>query len=39
MPCYSMEAIKAGANRALVRPVQNHLLLTFVFDLLKDVRR
>ena len=35
----AMEAIKAGANRALARPVQNHLLLTFVFDLLKDVRR
>jgi len=31
----AMEAIKAGANRALARPVENHLLLVFVFDLLK----
>ena len=30
----AMEAIRAGANRALARPVQNHLLLVFVFDLL-----
>ena len=30
----AMEAIKAGANRALARPIQNHLLLVFVFDLL-----
>jgi two-component system, cell cycle response regulator DivK len=30
----AMEAIKSGANRALARPVQNHLLLVFVFDLL-----
>jgi two-component system chemotaxis response regulator CheY len=30
----AMEAIKAGANRALARPVENHLLLVFVFDLL-----
>ena len=32
----AMEAIKAGANRALARPVQNHLLLVFVFDLLNS---
>ncbi|MFY9572733.1 MAG: response regulator [Blastocatellia bacterium] len=31
----AMEAIRAGANRALARPVQNHLLLVFVFDLLR----
>jgi two-component system, chemotaxis family, chemotaxis protein CheY len=31
----AMEAIKAGANRALARPVENRLLLVFVFDLLK----
>jgi len=30
----AMVAIKAGANRALARPVENHLLLVFVFDLL-----
>lgn len=30
----AMEALKAGANRALARPVENHLLLAFVFDLL-----
>ena len=30
----AMEAIKAGANRALARPVENHLLLVFIFDLL-----
>ena len=30
----AMEAIRAGANRALARPVQNHLLLVFIFDLL-----
>jgi CheY-like chemotaxis protein len=30
----AMDAIKAGANRALARPIQNHLLLVFVFDLL-----
>jgi two-component system chemotaxis response regulator CheY len=35
----AMEAIKAGANRALARPIQNHLLLVFVFDLLKDLSR
>jgi len=32
---HAMEALKAGANRALARPVENHLLLAFVFDLLK----
>jgi len=32
----AMEAIRAGANRALARPVQNHLLLVFVFDLLNQ---
>jgi CheY-like chemotaxis protein len=31
----AMEAIKAGANRALTRPLPNDLLLTFVFDLLR----
>ena len=31
----AMEAIKAGADRALARPIQNHLLLVFVFDLLR----
>jgi CheY-like chemotaxis protein len=30
----AMDAIKAGASRALARPVENHLLLTIVFDLL-----
>lgn len=30
----AMDAMKAGANRALARPVENHLLLAFVFDLL-----
>ena len=30
----AMDAIRAGANRALARPVENHLLLVFVFDLL-----
>ena len=30
----AMEAIKAGASRALARPIENHLLLAFVFDLL-----
>src|SRR5882724_260373 len=33
---YAMEAMRAGANRALARPVENHLLLAFVFDLLKQ---
>ena len=31
----AMEALKAGASRALARPIQNHLLLVFVFDLLR----
>jgi len=31
----AMEGIRAGANRALARPIQNHLLLVFVFDLLR----
>ena len=31
----ALEAIKAGASRALARPVDNHLLLTVVFDLLQ----
>ena len=30
----AIEAIKVGANRALARPVQNHLLLAFVCNLL-----
>jgi len=32
----AVDALRAGANRALTRPVDNHLLLTFVFDLLKE---
>jgi hypothetical protein len=31
----AMEGIRAGANRAVARPIQNHLLLAFVFDLLE----
>lgn len=34
----AMEAIKAGASRALARPFENHLLLVFVKDLLKMTR-
>jgi two-component system, chemotaxis family, chemotaxis protein CheY len=34
----AMEAIKAGANRALARPVQNHLLLVLVRNLLHPIR-
>jgi len=34
----AMEAIKAGASRALARPVENHLLLTIVNDLLQPRR-
>jgi len=34
----AMEAIKAGASRALARPFENHLLLVFVNDLLKMAR-
>ena len=34
----AMEAIKAGASRALARPFENHLLLLFVKDLLKIAR-
>jgi CheY-like chemotaxis protein len=34
----AMEAIKAGASRALARPFENHLLLVFVKDLLKIAR-
>jgi CheY-like chemotaxis protein len=30
----AMEAIKTGADRALARPVENHLLVAFVSDLL-----
>ena len=30
----AVEAIKSGASRALARPIENHLLLAFVFDLL-----
>ena len=33
----AMDAIRTGANRALARPVQNHLVLVFVFDLLSRV--
>jgi CheY-like chemotaxis protein len=32
----AIEAIKAGANRALTRPIENHLLRAFVFDLLNS---
>ena len=32
----AIEAIKAGANRALARPIENHLLRAFVFDLLNS---
>ena len=31
----AMEAIKGGADRALSRPVENHLLVAFVADLLR----
>lgn len=31
----AMAGIRAGANRAVARPIQNHLLLAFVFDLLE----
>jgi CheY-like chemotaxis protein len=31
----AMEAIKGGADRALSRPVENHLLVAFVSDLLR----
>ena len=34
----AMEAIKAGASRALARPFENRLLLVFVKDLLKMAR-
>jgi len=34
----AMEAMKAGASRALARPFENHLLLAFVKDLLKIAR-
>jgi CheY-like chemotaxis protein len=30
----AMEAIKSGADRALARPIENHLLVAFVCDLL-----
>ena len=32
----AMEAIKGGADRALARPVENHLLVAFVTDLLRN---
>jgi len=32
----AMEALRAGANRALARPVRNELMLEFVNDLLKQ---
>ena len=35
----ALEAIRAGANRALARPIENHLLLAFVFDLLKQTEQ
>ncbi len=34
----AMEAIRAGASRALARPFENHLLLVFVHDLLNIAR-
>ena len=34
----AMEAIKGGADRALARPVENHLLVAFVAELLKKQR-
>ena len=33
----AMEAMKAGADRALARPVENHLLIAFVMDLLSKI--
>ena len=30
----AMTAIRAGADRVLTRPVENHLLISFVYDLL-----
>jgi len=35
----AMDALRAGANRALARPVENHLLLAFVFDLLAKEKK
>ena len=35
----AMEALRAGANRALARPVRNELMLEFVNDLLKPNNR
>jgi two-component system, chemotaxis family, chemotaxis protein CheY len=32
----AMDALRAGANRALARPVRNELMLEFVNDLLKQ---
>lgn len=32
----AMDALRAGANRALARPVRNELMLQFVNDLLKQ---
>ena len=32
----AMEALKSGADRSLARPIENHLLLAFVFNLLKN---
>lgn len=32
----AIEAIKAGADRALARPIENHLFRAFVFDLLNS---
>ncbi|MFY9553907.1 MAG: response regulator [Blastocatellia bacterium] len=34
----AMDAIKAGASRALPRPIENHLLLAFVCDLLNKAQ-
>jgi CheY-like chemotaxis protein len=30
----AMSAIRAGADRVLTRPVENHLLISFIYDLL-----
>lgn len=34
----AMNAIRAGADRALTRPVENRLLISFVYDLLSRSR-
>jgi two-component system response regulator MprA/two-component system response regulator PrrA len=34
----AVQAIRVGANRAVARPIDNHLLLAFVFDLLSGTQ-